>query len=213
MRRNFRKPLIVMSPKSLLRHKKCISSLDQMVEGSTFHRILWDYADEIGNLAPDKDIRRVVLCSGKVYYDLEEERDKRGLKDVYLMRVEQLYPFPFTALSKEMARFPNAEVVWCQEEPENAGAWYFIERRIERVLREMGHKPGTRPRYMGRPASASPATGSAKRHAMEQAKLVNEALTSPAETRKIARKSTVKKAAARKATAKKARAKKPAARK
>ena len=172
VRRPYRKPLIVMSPKSLLRHKMVISKLSEMGPGSTFHRILWDDGDVVA----DEKIKRVVLCSGKIYYDLFEERAKRGIKDVYLMRLEQLYPFPFNALTKELKRFPKAEVVWCQEEPENAGAWFFVDRRIEQCLRDVGGK-AARPRYVGRPTAAATATGLLRRHNREEAELLNEALT------------------------------------
>jgi len=199
VRRNFRKPLILMTPKSLLRHKACISKLDDFKEGTTFHRILWDELEGTDGLVADKDMRRVVMCSGKVYFDLEEERKKRGIKDVYLLRAEQIYPFPFTAVRKELSRFKNAEVVWCQEEPENNGGWFFVDRRIERVLGEIDHKPNQRPRYIGRLPSASPATGSAARHKLEQAKLCDEALSLPPLKKKTTTtKSPAKKAAARK---------------
>jgi len=211
VRRNFRKPLIQMSPKSLLRHKACVSKLEDFGPGTTFHRVLWDNAQLVNGLAADEDIRRVVMCSGKVYFDLEAERDARGLKDVYIMRLEQVYPFPFYAVNNELSRFPNAEVVWCQEEPENNGSWFFIDRRIERVLGEINHKPNGRPRYIGRVAAASPATGSAKRHAAEQKALVDEALDLPAPSRKVAVSRNVPKSAPKKAAAKKASAKKAAA--
>jgi 2-oxoglutarate dehydrogenase E1 component len=172
MRRNFRKPLVIMTPKSLLRHKLCVSTLADMGPGSTFHRVMYD--NEV--LCPDKDVKRVVLCSGKVYYDLFEERAKRKQTDVFFLRLEQLYPFPHRALVKELGRFPKAEVVWCQEESQNMGAWHFVDRRIEDVLTEVGGR-AKRARYVGRPESASPATGLNKRHVREQAKLVDEALT------------------------------------
>jgi 2-oxoglutarate dehydrogenase E1 component len=172
MRRNFRKPLIIMTPKSLLRHKLCASTLAALGPGSTFHRIMYD--NEV--LCPDKDVKRVVLCSGKVYYDLYEERARRKQADVFFLRLEQLYPFPYRALTKELARFPRADVVWCQEEPQNMGAWHFLDRRIEEVLTEVGGR-AKRARYVGRPDAASTATGLNKRHVREQAKLVDEALT------------------------------------
>ena len=172
MRRNFRKPLIIMAPKSLLRHKLCTSTLADMGPGSTFHRVMYD--NEV--LCPDKDVKRVVLCSGKVYYDLYEERAKRKQTDVFFLRLEQLYPFPHRALVKELGRFPRADVIWCQEESQNMGAWHFVDRRIEDVLTEIGGRT-KRARYVGRPESASPATGLNKRHVREQAKLVDEALT------------------------------------
>ncbi|MBP5858792.1 2-oxoglutarate dehydrogenase E1 component [Marivibrio halodurans] len=177
VRRNFRKPLILMTPKSLLRHKKCVSKLSEFGPGTTFHRVLWDNAQLEGGLAPDNRIKRVVLCSGKVYFDLEAERDRRGIEDIYILRLEQLYPFPFYALGQELSRFPNADIVWCQEEPENMGAWQFLDRRIERVLDEIGHKPCRRPNYIGRDAAASPATGIAKRHQQQQEHIVEQALS------------------------------------
>ncbi|RED51281.1 2-oxoglutarate dehydrogenase E1 component [Aestuariispira insulae] len=212
VRRNFRKPLIQMSPKSLLRHKRCVSPIEDFVEGSTFHRVLWDLKQHEGGLKADKDIKRVVLCSGKVYFDLYEERERMGIDDVYILRLEQLYPFPDYPLKQELKRFPNADVVWCQEEPENNGAWFFVDRRLEKVIGESGNKVCSRPVYAGRPASASPATGSAKKHILEQQALVRDALSVDG-AKKPAKKSPAKKTAAKKATAKKAAAKKTAARK
>jgi len=179
LHRSFRKPLILFTPKSLLRHKLCVSKLAEMADGSSFHRVLWDDA-EMGSselkLAPDDQIRRVVICSGKVYYDLLEARDSAGLDDIYLMRLEQFYPFPALSLTRELARFKNADVVWCQEEPKNQGGWFFVEPNIEWVLGRIGAKAG-RAIYAGRAASASPATGLASRHKAEQQALVEAALT------------------------------------
>jgi 2-oxoglutarate dehydrogenase complex, dehydrogenase (E1) component, and related enzymes len=172
--RNFRKPLIVMTPKSLLRHKLAVSRLGAMGPQSSFHRVLRD----TGTLKPDAEIRRVVLCSGKVYYDLFEERAKRGIDNVYLMRLEQLYPFPVKPLARDLARFPQADVVWCQEEPRNMGAWTFVQPEIEAVLESMGGKSPRLP-YTGRPAAAAPATGLLRRHVKEQAALIDAALTLP----------------------------------
>ncbi len=172
VRRSIRKPLVVMTPKSLLRHKLAVSKLSEFAEGTSFHRVLWDD----GDLAADDQIKRVVLCSGKVYYDLLEEREKRGIKDVYLMRLEQLYPFPVEALSEELARFKQAEVIWCQEESQNMGAWHFADRRLEAVMGQVGMSHA-RPRYVGRAESASPATGIAARHKAEQEALVDQALS------------------------------------
>ena len=132
--------------------------------------------DDATKLAKDDKIRRVVLCSGKVYYDLYDEREKRGLNDVYILRVEQLYPFPLKALAGEMSRFRNAEVVWCQEEPKNMGPWAFVEPYLEWVLGRIDAKHG-RPVYVGRPAAASPATGLMREHKAQQEALVDEALT------------------------------------
>ena len=173
IRRSFRKPLVLFTPKSLLRHKLCISDLSEMGPGSSFHRVLGETAND---LAANDKIRRIVVCSGKVYYDLLQERMSRGIKDVVILRLEQLYPFPKDALAAEFAKYPNAELVWCQEEPENQGAWFFADRRLEAVLKDVGHK-AARPSYVGRPATASPATGLLKRHNQEQAKLLDEALT------------------------------------
>jgi 2-oxoglutarate dehydrogenase E1 component len=176
--RSFRKPLVIMAPKSLLRHKRCVSKLSEMAEGTTFHRVLWDDA-QLGNagltLKPDAEIKRVVVTSGKVYYDLLEERDAKGMDDVYILRLEQYYPFPAMSLTKELGRFKQAEVVWCQEEPKNQGAWTFVEPNIEWVLNRIGAAHG-RARYAGRPASASPATGLASKHKQEQSDLVAAAL-------------------------------------
>ncbi len=179
LHRSYRKPLILMTPKSLLRHKMAVSTAKEFQTGSSFHRVLWDDAQQ-GNssvkLVADNKIKRVVMCSGKVYYDLLEERDARGLKDVYLMRVEQFYPFPALSLVKELERFKKAEMVWCQEEPKNQGGWTFMEPNIEWVLSRIGTKH-TRPAYVGRHAAASPATGLASAHKQQQAALVDEALT------------------------------------
>ncbi|GHC52927.1 2-oxoglutarate dehydrogenase E1 component [Neogemmobacter tilapiae] len=179
MHRNFRKPLILMTPKSLLRHPMCVSETADFTTGSSFHRVLWDDAQK-GNstttLKADDKIRRVVICSGKVYFDLLAERDKRGIDDVYLMRLEQFYPFPAMTLQRELTRFKDAEIVWCQEEPKNQGAWSFVEPNLEWVLGKIGAKHG-RATFSGRSASASPATGLASRHKMEQEALVNAALT------------------------------------
>ena len=176
MCREFRKPLILFTPKSLLRHKLCVSALADMDEGTTFHRVLWDQ----GKLLPDTQIRRMVMCSGKVYYDLFEEREKRGLKDVYLLRVEQLFPFPREVLADEIKRFPKAEIVWCQEEPRNMGAWHFMTEPLAEVLAALG-RAGDKIRYAGRSSSASPASGSHAKHVAEQAQLVAEALGTAAD--------------------------------
>ncbi|MFB0993850.1 MAG: 2-oxoglutarate dehydrogenase E1 component, partial [Paracoccaceae bacterium] len=177
--RDFRKPLVLMTPKSLLRHPKCVSNLEDFAENSVFHRVLWDDA-QLGHsnmtLKADDKIKRVVLCSGKVYYDMLAERDARVSDDVYILRVEQLYPMPTQSLVKELSRFKNAEIVWCQEEPKNQGAWSYIEPNLEWVLTRAGNRV-TRPAYVGRDASASPATGLASKHKAQQDALVTEALT------------------------------------
>jgi 2-oxoglutarate dehydrogenase E1 component len=175
VRRNFRKPLVVMTPKSLLRHKLVTSTLDEMGEGSDFRRVI----GEIDPIRANEKVRRVVLCSGKVYYDLLEERRKKEIDDIAILRVEQFYPWPRDLLTKELGLYPNVEVVWCQEEPANMGGWTFIMRRIEYILEELngGAKKDRRPVYVGRAASASPATGSLKTHTREQELLVTQALT------------------------------------
>jgi 2-oxoglutarate dehydrogenase E1 component len=179
LHREFRKPLVLMTPKSLLRHKRVVSDLDQFGPDSSFHRLLWDDAqgklDEAVQLVPDDQIRRLVLCSGKVYYDLYEEREKRGITDVYLLRVEQLYPFPARALIQELTRFKDAEIVWCQEEPKNMGAWSFVEPNVSWVLDHIGAKH-RRPRYAGRPSSAATATGLMSKHLRELKAFLDEAL-------------------------------------
>jgi 2-oxoglutarate dehydrogenase E1 component len=173
VRRNFRKPLVLMTPKSLLRHKLCVSKLADMAPGSRFRRVL----PETETLVEDGKVKRVVLCSGKVYYDLFEERAKRGINDVAIIRIEQLYPWPKDTLLKQIGRYRNADtVVWCQEEPANQGPLTFVDRRIEFVLQEIGGK-AKRASYAGRRAAASPATGLYKTHNAEQALLVEQALT------------------------------------
>jgi 2-oxoglutarate dehydrogenase E1 component len=179
LNRDFRKPLILMTPKSLLRHKRAVSRLDEMGPNTTFHRLLWDDAqmlpDEKIKLVADDKIRRVVICTGKVYYDLYDEREKRGLDDNYLLRIEQLYPFPTKALMIELTRFKDAEIVWCQEEPRNMGAWVFVDIFLEWVLNQIGAKT-RRARYAGRPASASTAVGQMSTHLNQLKQLLEDAL-------------------------------------
>ena len=171
MLRPFRKPLVIMTPKSLLRHPMAKSPKEEFLGDHHFMRIKSDLTQ-----IDDKKVRRLVLCSGKVAYDLMEKRDAEGLKDVSIVRIEQLYPFPGEPLSVRMKRMTNLkDVIWCQEEPKNNGAWFFVENQIEDSLTAAGHK-GMRPRYAGRDASASPATGLAKRHAQQQEQLVADAL-------------------------------------
>jgi 2-oxoglutarate dehydrogenase E1 component len=179
LKREIRKPLILMTPKSLLRHKRATSRLDELGPDTSFHRLLWDDAqmlpDEKIKLVPDAQIRRVVLCSGKVYYDLYEEREKRGIDDIYLLRIEQLYPFPTKALVTELSRFKQAEIVWCQEEPRNMGAWFFVDTFLEWVLNQIGHKHRS-VRCAGRPASAATAAGVMSKHLAQLKQLLEEAL-------------------------------------
>jgi 2-oxoglutarate dehydrogenase E1 component len=180
MHRDFRKPLIVFTPKSLLRHKKCQSALAELATGTSFHRVLWDDAQMHNGatsvaLKPDAEIRRVVMSAGKVYYDLLEEREKRALNDIYLLRLEQFYPWPMKSVMTELARFPNAELVWCQEEPKNMGGWTFVDPWLELTLEKLDIK-AKRARYAGRPASASTAAGLMSKHLKELETLLEEAL-------------------------------------
>ena len=179
LKREIRKPLILMTPKSLLRHKRAVSRLDEMAAGTAFHRLLWDDAQALPNekikLVSDDKIRRVIMCTGKVYYDLYEEREKRGIDDIYLLRVEQLYPFPTKALVAELSRFKQAEIVWCQEEPRNMGAWFFVDVFLTWVLNNIGAK-FKQARYAGRPAAAATATGLMSKHVAQLKQLLDDAL-------------------------------------
>ncbi len=171
MRRDFRKPLILMTPKSLLRHKLAVSKLGDFTGDSHFRRILSDL-----NPPADRETRRLVLCSGKLAYELMEARDEAGDLGVEIVRIEQLYPFPSEPLVRRLKTMPRlSDVIWAQEEPKNNGAWLFVEDLLEQCLADAGFA-GLRPQYAGRDASASPATGLAKRHAAEQAALIAAAL-------------------------------------
>ena len=177
--REFRKPLVVMTPKSLLRHKRAVSNLKDMVTGTGFHRVMIDGAEadcDVGGvtLRPDAEIKRVILCSGKVYFDLIEQRAKTGRDDVYILRLEQFYPWPLKSLSNELKRFKNAELVWCQEEPKNMGGWQFVDPWLELTLERLSIK-AKRARYVGRPASASTAAGLMTRHLKELETFLTEA--------------------------------------
>ena len=179
MHREFRKPLIVMTPKSLLRHKKAVSNLADMTEGSSFHRVMIDGAEagcDVGGikLKSDDQINRVIFCSGKVYYDLIDARAKSGRDDVYIVRLEQFYPWPLKSVLGMLGRFKNAELVWCQEEPKNMGGWTFVDPWIELSLAKLDVK-AKRARYVGRPASASTAAGMMSRHLKELEAFLTEA--------------------------------------
>jgi 2-oxoglutarate dehydrogenase E1 component len=180
LHRSFRKPLIIMTPKSLLRHKKAVSTLADMAEGSSFHRVLWDAAEggkEISpgkNLLADDKIKRVIVCSGKVYYDLLDAREKHARNDVYILRLEQFYPWPMQSLRKELGRFKNAEIVWCQEEPKNMGGWTFADAWLELTLEKLD-VAAKRARYVGRPASASTAAGLSSLHLKQLEAFLTEA--------------------------------------
>ncbi len=174
MIRPFRKPLVLMTPKSLLRHKSAVSNIEDFGGENRFHRVFDDRAKP-----PTDKVRRLVLCSGKVYYDIADARDAAGREDVYILRVEQIYPFPAQAIAEYLAAMPRLEsVVWAQEEPMNAGAWSFVAPFIEEVL--VSAKAAVqRPAYVGRPPSAATATGLASRHAAEQKLLIATALGEP----------------------------------
>ena len=179
MHREIRKPLILMTPKSLLRHKRAVSRLDEMGDGSSFHRVLYDDAadaagrDDQAGAGRQDPPRRAVLGQGLLRP--LDEREKRGIDDVYLMRLEQLYPLPLKALVQELGRFKNAELVWCQEEPRNMGAWHFVEPYLEWVLNQI-NAPNKRPRYVGRAAAAATATGLMSKHLAQLKALLDEAL-------------------------------------
>ena len=151
-----------------------------MTSGTSFHRVLRDQAEAVPGattiqLVPDSEIKRVVLCSGRVYFDLMEEREKRGENRIQILRIEQLYPFPENVLAQELNRFPKAELVWCQEEPKNQGAWTFVKPRIEDTVTKLGGFAS--PRYAGRPEYASTAAGLMKQHLAELAQFLNDALS------------------------------------
>jgi len=180
MHRNFRKPLIIMTPKSLLRNKLCVSNIEDFGKKNSFHRILLDHAEEkdskLIKLEKDTKIKKVILCSGKVYFDLLHEREKLKNNKVFLIRIEQIYPFPVKPLAKVLKRFKNAEFVWCQEEPQNMGAWNTARNYIEWTLKRI--KANNRSiMYIGRNPAASPATGYVERHLQQQKDIINRALT------------------------------------
>jgi 2-oxoglutarate dehydrogenase E1 component len=171
--RDFRKPLIIATPKNLLREKRCTSTLEEMGKGTKFHRVIEETDPEISSKA--ENVRKVVFCSGKVYYELAEEREKRGIKDVAIIRVEQLAPFPFDKVAKEVERYSNAEVLWVQEEPKNMGAWTFVQPRIATATRTLNNKE-KRATYVGRKPAAAVATGLGGRaHNAEQQSILNNA--------------------------------------
>jgi 2-oxoglutarate dehydrogenase E1 component len=174
LHRDFRKPLIVMTPKSLLRNRRCTSTIEEMASGTTFHRVMYERPPSDA----DRDVERIVLCTGKVYYDLQARREELGLDDrVALIRLEQLAPFPDKVLAEELVRYPKrAAVVWCQEEPRNMGAWFFVAPSIELLLEDLGVRQ-TRLLYAGRAPAASPASGLHHQHVKKQAALIETALT------------------------------------
>jgi 2-oxoglutarate dehydrogenase E1 component len=168
--RDFRKPLVMMSPKSLLRHRLVKSDMAEFLPGTAFQRLLGETSTEI---VADGEVRKLVLCTGKVYFDLLAARDAAGVKDVAIGRIEQISPFPFDRVQEEVSKYPQAEVVWCQEEPKNAGAWSYVRPRIvtsARAIREVA------PSYAGRKPAASTATGYGSWHVKEMEDFVAAAL-------------------------------------
>ena len=179
MHREFRKPLIVMTPKSLLRHKRCVSNLSEFVSKSTFHRILEDdayvKANRLIQIKKDNKVKKVVMCSGKIYYDLIEERERVKNNEVIFVRLEQLYPFPAKTLANVLKRYKKAKFIWCQEEPKNMGAWNTVRNYIERTL-EIINLKDINVKYVGRKASSSTATGNANKHLAEQKEILEKIL-------------------------------------
>ena len=177
MHREFRKPLIVMTPKSLLRHKRCMSDISEFSKNSTFHRVLEDDAyKKINNLVTlnkDNKIRKVVICSGKIYYDLIDAREKSKNKDIVIVRLEQLYPFPAKTLASILKRYKNADFIWCQEEPKNMGGWNTVRNYIDRTLEIINFKD-INVKYVGRQASSSTATGNANKHLAQQKEILEK---------------------------------------
>ena len=166
MMRDFRKPLVLMTPKSTLRHKGNTSSIEDFVNGSTFHRVLSNHL----SIDQEKHINRLIFCSGKIYFELQDHINELALKNVYIIRLEQLYPFPYEALKEGIQKFNQCEMIWCQEEPKNMGAWQFIEKRIQSVLIKINAKNTLH--FIGRRAAASPATGVFDRHLSNQKNII-----------------------------------------
>jgi 2-oxoglutarate dehydrogenase E1 component len=179
MHRDFRKPLVVMTPKSLLRHKQCVSNIEDFSKENTFHRVLWDHAIDPKSkgfikLKESKKITKVILCSGKIYFDLIEARRKLKRDDVIFFRIEQLYPFPAKALAKELRPYTkNAKFYWCQEEPKNMGAWFSVRDYIQWTLDNIKAN-NNNISYIGRSPDASPATGYAKWHISQQQEIIKK---------------------------------------
>jgi len=180
IRRDFRKPLIIMTPKSLLRNKKCISNIEDFTSKNTFHRVLIDHADfkkyNLITLKKDTKIKKVIMCSGKIYFDLIEARENIKNDEVFIIRIEQLYPFPVKKLALELKRFKkNAKFYWCQEEPQNMGAWNTARNYIQWSLDYIKVK-NREVYYIGRKAAASPATGYLKKHLAQQKEIIDKVL-------------------------------------
>ena len=177
MHREFRKPLIVMTPKSLLRHKRCVSNINEFSTKSTFHRVLEDDAYDSNSglikIEKDKKIKKVVMCSGKIYYDLLEAREQTKNESVIFIRIEQLYPFPAKTLANILKKYEKAKIIWCQEEPKNMGPWNTVRNYIDRTL-EIIHFKGDRVEYVGRKASSSTATGNLNKHLAQQKEILEK---------------------------------------
>ena len=178
--RDFRKPLIIVTPKSLLRNKICVSSIEDFTRENSFHRVLCDHAEleecRLIKLKKDEKINKVILCSGKIYFDLVEAREKIRNDRVFLIRIEQLYPFPVKTLAKELKRFKkNAKFYWCQEEPQNMGAWNMATNYIKWTL-DYINAENKEIEYMGRNPSASPASGYLKKHLAQQREIIEKVL-------------------------------------
>lgn len=172
VRRPFRKPLIVVAPKKLLKLKAANSDIELFDEGLRFHKCIPDVHP---NLAPNDKVRKVVFCSGQIYYDLEAEREKRGIKDIAIARLEEISPFPFRSVEVEVAKYKNAETMWVQEEPKNQGAYSFVEPRFRNLFKKMGVKQNELP-FAGRPISASTATGYGVQHKQELQSYLDKAM-------------------------------------
>ena len=166
-----------MTPKSLLRHKKCISSLEDFTKKNSFHRVLEDHAyiknSNLIEIAKDKKIEKVVMCSGKIYFDLLEAREKTKNNKVIFIRLEQLYPFPAKTLAQILKKYKNADFVWCQEEPKNMGAWNTVRNYIDRIL-EIIQSRENKVKYAGRKASSSTATGNLNKHLAQQKEIMEK---------------------------------------
>ena len=171
LHRNFRKPLVILTPKSTLRHKNNVSNKDYFINGSTFHRVL---RNEITK-EKEKKINRIIICSGKLYFELQDHIEELQKENVFILRLEQIYPFPYDVFSKELKRFTDCEIIWCQEEPKNMGAYGFVKRRIESVMKNTNVKQ-EKLLYVGRRAAASPATGVFDRHVANQKNILRLAV-------------------------------------
>ena len=179
MHRDFRKPLIIMTPKSLLRYKRCVSNLSDFTTKNSFHRVLDDdaYNKNSGliKLKHNDRIKKVVMCSGKIYYDLVEARENVNNENVVFIRIEQLYPFPAKTLANLLKKYENAKFIWCQEEPKNMGAWNTVRNYIDRTL-EIIYFTKDKVEYVGRKASSSTATGNLNKHLAQQKEILEKIL-------------------------------------